>query len=387
MFLVQPSTLKADSLTMSGKRRKAGALRMNLSVRGGYKLAIQRNVGHASADALLSHMDAPVTRYTVSRWEQQLASTIIGMSKAFIQRALGVQGLEAFIGNAWERLPRLEVKGCEWDARVNELVVNFRSHPTQIRGFHPSHHPFPNLAEESRPTTQNHPKSPLHKAWYSSHYAWLLHCHGQLPQSVESRHLSYELHAVAADATNSNVGLGTKAHVCKVTSRFQHIGIPTVEAAVEVKVEVKIEPEDRKMMSTPPSAANYLHPHLKWPNDGTEVEGFLNCCSTGVHHPEVVYRSGMQVRRNTNTSCTPRRSLRSVSLLVAGGDGCSETSSPQRMPMLRLRVSRATLSRLAPAASPSLYFQTLCPCPHHLVLSINVSCCSSRLVVVVFGRG
>ena len=162
--------LKAEQLTIVGKRRKHTALRSNLSLTGGYKLAMQRNIGHASADALLSHMDAPVTRYTVSRWEMQLASTII----------------------AWA------------------------------------------------------------KTWHGAHYAWLLYCHDQCEAGSQSNVLSYELHLVAADATNTAVSLGTKAHVCKVTSLFRHVDLPVnveIDAQVEPKIEVKVE----DLLHQPPS--------------------------------------------------------------------------------------------------------------------------------------
>lgn len=41
----------------------------------------RRSIGHASSDAILSHLDIPLSRYAVPRWEQHLASTMIVMSR------------------------------------------------------------------------------------------------------------------------------------------------------------------------------------------------------------------------------------------------------------------------------------------------------------------
>lgn len=138
------------SLTHLGKRRKTSATRLNLTVNGGFKLALQRNVGHASADALLSHMDTSVSRYSVSRWEQLFASTIIAMARH----------------------------------------------------------------------------------WYASHYYYLSHCH----KLVDKPGLSYELHLVSADATNTSVSLGVKAHVCKVKTLFRHLDANVLRQPVKCEV-------------------------------------------------------------------------------------------------------------------------------------------------------
>eukprot|EP00959_Pyramimonas_sp_CCMP1952_P233215 4873715-Pyramimonas_sp.AAC.1 len=56
-------------LHVKSKRRKVGAAKHILSVRGGFILAVKRNLGHAGADAVLQHLEVPTSRYTVVRWE------------------------------------------------------------------------------------------------------------------------------------------------------------------------------------------------------------------------------------------------------------------------------------------------------------------------------
>jgi hypothetical protein len=54
--------LNEKDLMYTGKHRDPTSVRKNLSVVGGYKLAMHRNTGHASAEALTSHLDVSITR-------------------------------------------------------------------------------------------------------------------------------------------------------------------------------------------------------------------------------------------------------------------------------------------------------------------------------------
>eukprot|EP00959_Pyramimonas_sp_CCMP1952_P361800 7577101-Pyramimonas_sp.AAC.1 len=59
-----------------GRRRRAGARRSNLSVHGGYQLALRRNVGHIGSGALVSALDMPISGLSVTRWERKLANNM-----------------------------------------------------------------------------------------------------------------------------------------------------------------------------------------------------------------------------------------------------------------------------------------------------------------------
>ncbi len=115
-----------------------------------------RTVGHASADALIVHMNAPCSRFSISRWEQLLASTIIGMS-------------------------------VEWHC-YHTKFLNMRHN--YIVGL-----PFPDSAV-----------------------------------SPEPRFLSYELHSIGGDATNSNVHRECHIYhfVCGLLSLF--LSTPPIES-------------------------------------------------------------------------------------------------------------------------------------------------------------
>ena len=60
------------------KRRKVSSFRMKLSTFGGYRLALARNIGHTSASATLTMLDADNThRTSIVRWERLLAASIL----------------------------------------------------------------------------------------------------------------------------------------------------------------------------------------------------------------------------------------------------------------------------------------------------------------------
>jgi hypothetical protein len=72
-------------------------------------------------------------------------------------------------------------------------------------------------------------------AWYRSHYEWLRYTHDQVIVLPE-RFLSFELHVIAADATNTKVALGVKAHVCKIVSCFRHVDWQPPQPRVETEL-------------------------------------------------------------------------------------------------------------------------------------------------------
>lgn len=64
------------------------------------------------------------------------------------------------------------------------------------------------------------------KRWHAFHYQFLLLCCRYIvdhPPPTNCHHLSFEIHSIGADATNSNVALQSKVHVRKVTSIYEHI--------------------------------------------------------------------------------------------------------------------------------------------------------------------
>ena len=63
--------------------------------------------------------------------------------------------------------------------------------------------------------------------WYQDHYNFLGHCHNAVwAGNIQSQSwLSFEIHAVRADATNSCPVLSSKAHTCEIRSYFKHLDV------------------------------------------------------------------------------------------------------------------------------------------------------------------
>jgi hypothetical protein len=78
------SSLKTEMIeckfTYKSKRRTTGAQKENITVKGGYRLALLRNVGHtstAACAAMLQHVTlSKLHRHSVTNWEKQLAAAI-----------------------------------------------------------------------------------------------------------------------------------------------------------------------------------------------------------------------------------------------------------------------------------------------------------------------
>ena len=69
--------LRAASVLKTPKRERAARRateRGVVSLAGGYRCALLRNIGHAGADAVVAALDASIARQTVCRWEQLLGA-------------------------------------------------------------------------------------------------------------------------------------------------------------------------------------------------------------------------------------------------------------------------------------------------------------------------
>eukprot|EP00959_Pyramimonas_sp_CCMP1952_P453591 9468466-Pyramimonas_sp.AAC.2 len=71
------------TLIIKSRRRRVGSKKHVLSVRGGFTLAVKRNVGHAGAHAVLQHLEVPTSRWTLIRWELLSAAAVLGLSRAW----------------------------------------------------------------------------------------------------------------------------------------------------------------------------------------------------------------------------------------------------------------------------------------------------------------
>jgi hypothetical protein len=65
------------------KRRKKNTVFSKVSVFGGYKMAVLRNIGHIGSDALLTTLGVGFVRQTINRWECLLQDSIICRSIAW----------------------------------------------------------------------------------------------------------------------------------------------------------------------------------------------------------------------------------------------------------------------------------------------------------------
>ena len=77
------SKLTAASYFKQPKRRRPTSTSHHVSVLGGYRMAMKRNQGHASAVALTLHIEPPITRSPAYRWERLLAANILEQSRSF----------------------------------------------------------------------------------------------------------------------------------------------------------------------------------------------------------------------------------------------------------------------------------------------------------------
>ena len=65
------------------KKRSKRAVRWNMSLRGGYKLAFLRNRAHCSLTALRENVDTHFSSKTIARWERLFATSLLLQSRAW----------------------------------------------------------------------------------------------------------------------------------------------------------------------------------------------------------------------------------------------------------------------------------------------------------------
>ena len=134
-----------DDFIIHSKLRRKGAQKFWVSVRGGYSLAIKRNLGTAGSEALVLALEARVQRRSVVKLEHTLAIALMLQSRA----------------------------------------------------------------------------------WYAYQYAFQQQCLTLSSEEAGGLQLSYVIHTVRGDATNSAVGQhASKAHTCEVNSFFKHAFVP-----------------------------------------------------------------------------------------------------------------------------------------------------------------
>jgi regulator of replication initiation timing len=75
--------LASQSSFVLSKRRRANAKWSRLSVEGGYKLALSRNIGHTSCYALSQILEVGVSRQCVVSWELLMAKNLMVQSRAW----------------------------------------------------------------------------------------------------------------------------------------------------------------------------------------------------------------------------------------------------------------------------------------------------------------
>ena len=69
------------SYVIRNPKRKRTSTEHRVSPHGGYSLAMKRNLGHGGSEALTSSLEASVQRYSVDRWEVQLAIAGLVLSR------------------------------------------------------------------------------------------------------------------------------------------------------------------------------------------------------------------------------------------------------------------------------------------------------------------
>ena len=83
----QIDEMRAKTSVLKTPKRERAARRATerglVSLAGGYRCALLRNIGHAGADAVVAHLDAGIARQTVCRWEQLLGASVLAHARAF----------------------------------------------------------------------------------------------------------------------------------------------------------------------------------------------------------------------------------------------------------------------------------------------------------------
>ena len=114
------------------KRRKLGAKRFRLTVHGGYKLALSRNLGHGGGEATLQTLDSESSRQTCSAWEHLFSSSILASHADF--HAGACREIDQLVADMEDLLPKCwEFQGFSGDATNSNLVQNSKVHTCVVR--------------------------------------------------------------------------------------------------------------------------------------------------------------------------------------------------------------------------------------------------------------
>lgn len=70
-----------STVVILSKRRRPDAVQHRLSVRGGYSIALRRNVRHCGSEALSMTLEAGVGRKSMNKWEIVLAASVTLQSR------------------------------------------------------------------------------------------------------------------------------------------------------------------------------------------------------------------------------------------------------------------------------------------------------------------
>eukprot|EP00969_Alexandrium_andersonii_P042353 1858674-Alexandrium_andersonii.AAC.1 len=74
-----------EAIAFHGPKRQKRGDRVHkfhrVSVRGGYALAVKRNLGHAATQTLIDTLTAPLSRQSLNRWESLLSASVIIQSR------------------------------------------------------------------------------------------------------------------------------------------------------------------------------------------------------------------------------------------------------------------------------------------------------------------
>eukprot|EP00438_Fugacium_kawagutii_P005301 Skav231731 [mRNA] locus=scaffold638:10945:15691:+ [translate_table: standard] len=118
-----------SGIVQFSKRRKLSSKRHRLTVHGGYKLALSRNLGHSGALAALQTLEADLSRQTCCSWEHMLSHSILASHHRFHHFAN-----RALAGAPEAKHPDVfELHAFGGDATNSNLVQSSKVHTCVIR--------------------------------------------------------------------------------------------------------------------------------------------------------------------------------------------------------------------------------------------------------------
>ena len=126
---------EATSLVHISKRHRGEEQAWHkLTTRGGFTLAIKRNVGHTSCSAIVQILDAKVKASSVPRWERLLATSILESSRLwyaeFDDYVQGLQQQQPIVGA--RRLLTFALHSIRADATNSSTLQNRKVHVCEL---------------------------------------------------------------------------------------------------------------------------------------------------------------------------------------------------------------------------------------------------------------